>query len=600
MVRDAETIVFDTETSGVDWRRNFPIGYVVGASPNDVVYVPVRHGGGGNLPDPNVKIPESATDQIQVHQFERDLAGAFQERRRYEDRRTIGHSVKFDCHAAANAGIMLGRNIECTQNNEALLNEFARSYSLDACAERYGVPAKKGDMLYEHIGRMFQVPGDRTAMGHYWRLPGNDDKAVEYAIGDGITTWHLAEAQHRKIKEEGIEYIHWLESQLIWTLFRIERRGIKVNTSYLERLIGQIDAKIIEAKNSLPENFNVRSPKDMKEYMERLGHTDWPTTEKGNPSFTEKWLKQFPEGQNIVTVRKWSNLNNSFVKPMLEEHVHNGRVYASINQLKADDYGTLSGRFSCSKPNLQQIPKRDKDLAIMFRTAFEADEGMEFWEADWSQAEPRIFAHYSRDEALVNGYNADPPRDMHQITADAMNVDRGYTGKRMGMGLLTGMQPKTFAQHMGWDEETARYYFNEWFKLFPGIQGFQQKAKDVMKSRGYVKTILGRKCRLEQPRFAYRAVSRVVQGSQADMMKLVILRIDKMLEEEGDPAQLLMSVHDSYEWQAPKSEYGDKISKEIVRILEDVQSNPINLRIPFKCDVNKGANWAEATFGESA
>jgi DNA polymerase-1 len=189
---------------------------------------------------------------------------------------------------------------------------------------------------------------------------------------------------------------------------------------------------------------------------------------------------------------------------------------------------------------------------------------------------------------------------MHQITADAMNVDRGYTGKRMGMGLLTGMQPKTFAQHMGWDEETARYYFNEWFKLFPGIQGFQQKAKDVMKSRGYVKTILGRKCRLEQPRFAYRAVSRVVQGSQADMMKLVILRIDKMLEEEGDPAQLLMSVHDSYEWQAPKSEYGDKISKEIVRILEDVQSNPINLRIPFKCDVNKGANWAEATFGESA
>ena len=598
MVRDAETIVFDTETSGVDWRRNFPIGYVIGSDPNNIVYVPVRHGGGGNLPDPSVRPPESSTDSISVHQFEKDLAKAFQERRQHEDWRTIGHNVKFDCHAAANVGVMLGRGVECTQNNEAILDEFARSYSLDGCAERRGVPAKKGAELYDHIGRMFGVPGDRSAMGHYWRLPGNDDKAVEYAVGDGVTTWHLAMAQHKKIEEEGLQYIHWLESQLIWTLFRIERRGIKVNTTYLERLIGQIDSKINEAKRSLPDNFNVRSPTDMKKYMQNLGRTDWPTTEKGNPSFTESWLKEFPEGQNIVTVRKWSNLNNSFVRPMLEEHTFNGRVHASINQLKADDYGTLAGRFSCSRPNLQQIPKRDKELAKMFRTAFEADEGMEFWESDWSQAEPRLFAHYSQDQALLDGYNKNPPRDMHRIVADMMDVDRGVTAKRMNMGLLTGMQPKTFAQHMGWDVGTAQYYFNEWSKLFPGISGFQAKAKDVMKSRGYVKTVLGRKCRMDSPRFAYRAVSRIIQGSQADAMKLVILRVDKMLESEGDEVQLLMSVHDSYEWQAPIGEYGQKVSSEIVRILEDVQSDPINLRIPFVCETDKGPNWAVATFGE--
>jgi DNA polymerase-1 len=214
--------------------------------------------------------------------------------------------------------------------------------------------------------------------------------------------------------------------------------------------------------------------------------------------------------------------------------------------------------------------------------------------------EPRLFAHYSKDKNLVEGYNSEPPKDMHQIVADMMQVDRAVTSKRMNMGLLTGMFPKTFAQHMGWDVETAQYYWDEWSKLFPGISKFQQQAKDVMKSRGYVKTILGRKCRLDQPRFAYRAVSRIIQGSSADIMKLIMLRIDQMLEGEGDAAQLLMSVHDSYEWQAPEGEYGDKISREIVRILEDVQSDPINLRIPFKCDMDKGPNWAVATFGDEA
>lgn len=602
MVREAKLLSYDTETSGVDWKRNFPVGYVFCTDPQTSLYVPVRHGGGGNLPDPsgnNPRPPATATGDWKVHQFEVELAKAFDDRNRMGIGRTVGHNLKFDCHASANAGVMLGRNLSCTQNNEALLNEYSRSYSLDAVAGAHRVTAKKGQDLYEHIANVFGCKPDRSSMAHFWELSGDDPIAVDYAIGDGVSTLEVFLSQVEQIEKQELDRIWQIENELIWTLFRIERRGIKVDTAYLEKLIEELQGRVDEAYAALPEGFNVRSSKQVREYVEQY-KTDWPMTEKGNPSFTEKWLKTFPEGKNIINVRKMTNLVNSFARPLLEEHTWEGRVHATLNQNKADDHGTISGRLSCSYPNLQQVPKHDKELAPMLRKAFVSDEGFEFYEADWSQAEPRLFAHYSADTELVNGYNATPPKDVHTLVAELLNKDRATTAKRMNMGIFTGMYPKAFAGHMGVPLDEATEMWNQWHSTFPNVRKFQDQAKNVMMQRGFVRTILGRRGRMESRRFAYKAVSKIIQGGQADMMKYKMLEIDKQLESEGDTIHLLMQVHDSLVWQAPDTEEGRKRSEELKDFMADVQCEPFNLRVPFVSDFDKGKNWCEASFGVGA
>lgn len=603
MIREAKEVVYDTETSGVDWKANNPIGYVVGApsgegvpvQESDVVYVPVRHGGGGNLLGGRpLKEPD---DEIEIHDYEKELAKAFEYRNRVKIGPTIGHNLKFDAHMSANVGVMMGRNLICTQNIEALLNEYARSFSLEACAKSHGVVAKKGEELYQHMARQFGGAPTRAQMANYWRLSGIDPLGYEYAVGDGVTNFALYKEQMRHVQDEDLGFVVNLENQLIWTIFRMERRGIKIDPNEVKSLRDATESKIREALLKFPVGFNVRSPKDMKEVMTEAGHTDWPKTEKGNPSFTESWLKKTDIGRDVITIRQMSNLINSFVDPLMNKHVHQGRVHASLNQLKIDAAGTISGRFSCQHPNLQQVPKRVKEIAKPFRRIFVADEGHTFWERDYSQCEPRLFAHYSGDENLVQGYNSKPFRDAHQVVADLLDVERDPTAKRMNMGIFTGMQIKTFASHMGWPEDRAAVAWHRWFENFPGIRRFQDQAKIRLKDRGYVKTILGRKCRLEHPRFAYRGTSKVIQGSNADIIKLKLLEADLACEQNGDIVQVLMTVHDSFNGQYENTEQARLLFKDIVSDMEEVQIEPYNLRVPFLLEGEEGANWSEATFG---
>jgi DNA polymerase-1 len=167
----------------------------------------------------------------------------------------------------------------------------------------------------------------------------------------------------------------------------------------------------------------------------------------------------------------------------------------------------------------------------------------------------------------------------------------------MNMGILTGMQPKTFAMHMGWSLEKATVMHRQWFQGFPGIANFQNSAKRVLAHRGYVRTILGRRGRLDHPRYAYKAVSKIIQGSNADIMKAKILLCDEYLESTGDTGWLLLSIYDSLEWESPQGPEGEAQAAELIRICKDVQGPPFNLRVPLGMDVDHGPDWATATYG---
>lgn len=599
MVTEAPVLVVDTETSGLDWKRNYAVGYVFTVG-TDSVYIPVRHGGGGNLPCPSGHNHVVNTAQVEDasllrnHRFEEDLAKAFAARTGI----TVGHNLKFDAHFMAQRGIVLGRNLSCTQNNQTLIDEYTASFSLAALSRQYKIQAKKDTELYEHIARAFGLPMDRNVMGHYWRLPGTDTMATEYAEGDGVSTWQLYMKQQEELDRQGVSMlVRNVENELIWTLVRIERRGMKIDVDYVLELRRNTEARVAEAYAGLPPNFNVRSPADVAKWMTDNGHTDWPVTEKGNPSFTEKWLKQSDAGKRIIQIRKWSNLLNSFVEPLLGSHTFKGRVHPQINQNKADDFGTISGRLSCSSPNLQQVPKHNKELAKEFRKAFVADDGFNFYEADYSQCEPRLFAHYSAEPALVEGYSKTPFRDVHTVVAELFNADRNTVAKRMNMGMFTGMYPPTFAQHMGVSLEEATRLWNKWFEGFPKIRDFQDQARKVFLSRGYVKTLLGRHCRMDNKRFAYKATSKIIQGGNADIMKYKMVEVDKWLESVHDRTQLLMTIHDSFVWQAEDNDVGANDSAHIVDLMNNVQSAPFNLRVPFAVDCDHGKTWSEASFG---
>lgn len=604
MVREARVISYDTETNGVDWKVNNPIGYVIGAPSSgenikkeDVVYVPVRHGGGGNLP--GAAPMQSTNDKIKIHPWEKELALAFEERSKNPLFVTVGHNIKFDVHASANASVYLGRNLACTQNQAALLNEYQRSYSLEACAEAAGVSAKKSTELYSHLASMFGGPAERSQMANYWKTAGDDPVAYDYATGDGVSTFELYVVQRAAIEDEELQVVAQLENDLIWTVFRMERHGIKIDMDRVGALREATENNIRNMMEHFPLGFNVRSPLAMKKVMEENGLVDWPLTLKGSPSFTEQWLKKSEVGQRIINIRRASNLINSFVNPLAERHVHKGRVHATLNQLKSDDKGTISGRFSCNEPNLQQVPKRIKDLAKPFRKLFVADEGHVFWERDYSQCEPRLFAHYSKDPNLLAGYNSQPFVDAHQTVANLLGVERDPTAKRMNMGIFTGMQTKAFADHMGWPLSKAEDAWNKWFEAFPGIKEFQAKAKYRLGQRGYVKTLLGRRCRLEHPRFAYRGTSKIIQGSNADIIKYKLLKADRLCEDNGDIVRVLMTVHDSFNGQFQDTPEARSLFDEMVREMADVQCDPFNLAVPFVLEGEEGPDWCTATFGGS-
>lgn len=594
-LRSSKKVVIDSETSGLDWRFNHPIGWVitVGPAPQDSFYLPVRHAGGNNIPGANV--PDSVSGWSgDVHPVEHAIWKIFKEP---IEKHVIFHNAAFDLKFAAKVGGDFGRKLEDTMVNAALLNEHQRSFSLEYCANSAGVQSKKGQLLYDHLARSFGGKATaRDQMGNLWKLPGNDEIAVDYACGDGTSTWQLQEWQIKQIENQNLSKVHGVECRVIRTLHRMTWEGVPIDEEYLEQLDEQVSSMVNLAKDNLPDNFNVRSRPQLIEYMKNKGHTNWPLTPKGQPSITEDWLKTFDDGKDIIRVRKLTNLQNSFIGPMKERHLYKGRVHTNFNQLKQDDYGVVSGRLSSNAPNLQQVPKRDKELANMFRAVFIAGVGYLWYSRDYSQQDYRIFAHYSQSDDLIEGYKKGI--DIHSTVAEMINVERDPTAKRMNLGMLNGMGIAKLAASINVSKDTAKNYLNNYHREFPSVREFIRSAENVAKRRGYVFTLLGRHIRYPDPQYAYKACSGIVQGSSADSAKLKMVEVDEYFESEGDTHKLLLQVHDELNWVGPEGE--TKISDEATRIMESFgEDDLIQLRVPMPVDASEGHNWAEATFGEN-
>jgi DNA polymerase I-like protein with 3'-5' exonuclease and polymerase domains len=212
-------------------------------------------------------------------------------------------------------------------------------------------------------------------------------------------------------------------------------------------------------------------------------------------------------------------------------------------------------------------------------------------EADAKQQEPRLFTHYSEEPALVEGYR-NGTMDMHDRAAEILQLDR-EVAKRLGMGMLTMMSVPTLAGHMGWDLDTARIAHGAFLsQAFPKIKEMQDTVVSVFRRRGYVKTMLGRRAYCDEPRFAYRGVSRLIQNNGGDHIKLCILRGCQYEDAYPGKIQMLLSIHDSLLWQREAS----WDPSGLIGVIENV-ANEMGLIVPIPFGLGSGPDWARASYG---
>lgn len=603
MLRADEPLAYDVETGGkepgdggpLDWKRGYVCGYSV-SDGVDKVYVPVRHG---------------SNNLLSVDLFEHDVNKAIQSR----TEPLIGHNIKFDAHFSANHGIILGDKVVDTMVDAALLNENKFSYNLENSCKEYDIPQKKGKDLYAHISRQFPgVPNKTDAMGHYYRLAGDDPLAVDYAETDTLATWHLHDCQRDKLERENLETVAKLERRLNYVLFKMERRGVKVDLEELEKVKQKIEELHLEAYkhipmnivDGIPEPINVRSNKDLQAYFNMCEVFDWPMTEPterfpdGQPSFNKNFLGLTEEGARILNARKYSTFTSMFLDPF-PKHIYDGKIHARFNQAVGEFGGAKPGRLSCGDPNMQFIPKRDKFIGGIFRKAFiPSDPRYQLVELDYSQAEPRLFAHYSGEPSLLKGYNSEPQIDMHTIAAEYMGISRDKA-KNLNLGMMYAMGAAKLAIQLGISYDEAKQIIGRWHKTFPKVSDFTKRASQRAEVKHYVFTILGRRARFTDTRYSYRAANRIVQGGSADILKYKMVEIEDSIIAHGlqDEIRMILTIHDSLVFEVNR-ERAQWCIDYVKGIMENVQCDPFNLKMPFRADYKFGDNWAEATYGKAA
>lgn len=585
---DVTKIAVDTETSGLDMFEDYIVGFVLtwSPAPEDSIYLPIRHKSGGNLPD----------TQAVIAYMKRLLART--------DLHTIYHNAAFDIWMLRKEGIVVNGWTEDTEINMALIDENVKSFSLDASCRYFGVQEKKGDALYAHImavtGITYTKPHE--SMAHYWELPGDDPIAVDYAVGDGTSTFCLQIAQQKHLDDQNLRETWRVECRLINTLHRCQFRGVHVDVNRLDQVQEQIENELVLSGEDV-DGINVGSPKQVETWLEgRKKQGDhvpaYKYTDKGNISFPSKWLERFPAGKMIVKTRKLIKLSTAFITPLRDKHLRGTKIYPSFSQMVGDEFGTRTGRLSSYKPNMQQVNKRDKELGWLFRQVFVPPEGMWWWEADYSQCEYRLFAHFANSQALIDAYNnPNEIMDMHQIVADMVGLERD-PAKTINFAILYGRGKKALAEDLGISLAEAKAVLDRYFENIPEAKALMERASKMCRHNGYMKTILGRRRHFDDPwNQGYMALNAACQGSNADIMKIKMVETEDFLMSEG-LGEYGFSVHDANNFWAPAGD--TRIADEVIRIGEDFSHVPFikSLRVGMRLETKGGGrNWAEASYG---
>lgn len=438
-----------------------------------------------------------------------------------------------------------------------------------------------------------------------------DPKDVyEYAAEDADVTLKLKNVLESRLKEVNAEKLFWdMEMPLVPVLADMETTGVCLDTDSLketsELFTKRMETLEKEIYEEAGEKFNISSPKQVGEILfGKMQLVDKPKkTRTGQYVTSEEVLQQLrgkaPIVANILDYRGLKKLLGTYVDTLPKLiNPRTGHIHTSFNQTI-----TATGRLSSSDPNLQNIPVRDDD-GKEIRKCFIPEPGCLFFSADYSQIELRIMAHLSGDENMIEAFREG--FDIHRATAakiwhEPMNEvsdAQRKKAKQANFGIIYGITTYGLAQRMEIPNSEARQLIDDYFKTFPKVHAYMEKAKEEARQKGYAETLFGRRRYLPDINshnatvrgFAERnAINAPIQGSEADIIKVAMIRIWRRFKAEGIRSKMILQVHDELNFSVFPEE------KERVQqiVLEEMQG-AYKLSVPLTADAGWGKNWLEA------
>lgn len=575
----ATRFAFDTETTSLDYRIAQIVGFSVAFDATEAFYVPLAHDYAG--------APEQLNREAVLAQIKPILENPAVEK--------IGHHLKYDAHVLENHGIHLQGWYFDTMLASYVLNSVATRHGMDDVARLY----------LSHLTTTYeQIAGKGAKQKTFNQI--EIETAAHYAAEDAHVTYRLYEVLNEKLQRhpELSNLLHHIEMPVARVLTQMEENGIKLDLNFLDQLgvefsntMLQLEQQIIELAG---QPFNVSSPKQVGEILfEKLGIKGGKKTATGQYSTSESILEKIehPIASLIVEYRGLSKLKSTYTDGLQKQaNSSSHRVHTSYHQAL-----TATGRLSSTDPNLQNIPVR-MDIGRQIRKAFIAPEGRVLLAADYSQIELRLMAHFSQDDALVDAFNHG--QDVHRRTAaEVLNIaledvtpDQRRQAKAVNFGLLYGMSEFGLIRQLGFTREESQNYIKQYFQRYPGIYEYMQRTRQVALEQGFVETLTGR--RLYTPDIDARnmmvrkaaeraAINAPLQGSAADIIKMAMVEVDKMLPRHQ--AKMLLQVHDELVFEVD-ADVADELAPKLAEVMQSV----IELSVPLVVEVGKGQNWDEA------
>ena len=548
-------------------------------------YFPIAHEGGGNM--------------------DRELVLDWFEEVLHTDATKIFHNAMYDVSWIRSLGFQIRGGIIDTMIAASLIDEMRFSYTLDSVGKDY-VGMRKNENLLKEAAQDFGV----NAKAEMWRLPA--PFVGEYAEKDAEITLKLWHALQHEITKQDLWDVFNMETNLFPCLVDMKFQGVRVDLDVAQKIKKNLSKKeknlLQKIKKIAGFDVEIWAAASIAKAFEKE-KIPYDRTELGAPSFTKNFLATHPADlpKLIVEAREVNKASTTFIDTILK-HNHKGRIHAEINQIRSDQGGTVTGRFSYNNPNLQQVPARNKELGPLIRSIFIPEEGHKWGCFDYSQQEPRILVHFASKirlegtEGIVDAYK-EGSADFHQMIADMAGIERKQA-KTINLGIMYGMGKNKLMAELGMMQEVAEKLLKNYHQKAPFVKMLSEAVMRRAEDSGKIRTIGGRICHfdlwvphgygIQKPlsyadairehgpgmikrAFTYKALNKLIQGSAADMTKKAMLA----LYQEGIIPHV--QIHDELDISVSSPAHAEKI----IRIMEEA----VQLQVPNKVDYESGTNW---------
>ncbi|MCI7598898.1 MAG: DNA polymerase I [Prevotella sp.] len=513
----------------------------------------------------------------------------------------VGQNIKYDFEVLCNYGVRMGGKMWDTMLAHYIIQPELK-HNMDDMAEQL--------LHYKtiHIEELIGPKGKGQK-----NMADLDPKDIyEYAAEDADVTLKLKNVLEPRLKEVGGERLfEEIEMPLVPVLADMEMSGVCLDTEALKETsrifterMNQYEQRVYEAAG---EKFNISSPKQVGEILfspEKMHILEKPKkTRTGQYITSEEVLQSVatkaPIVQDILNYRGMKKLLSTYIDALPKLiNKRTGHIHTSFNQAL-----TATGRLSSSDPNLQNIPVRTDD-GKEIRKCFVPEPGCLFFSADYSQIELRIMAHLSGDEHLIGAFCAG--QDIHRATAakiwkidlDSVTDAQRKKAKQANFGIIYGITAFGLAQRMGIANGEARQLIDDYFKTFSKVHEYMLDAIEKARQKGYAETMFGRRRYLPDINskngtvrgFAERnAINAPIQGTEADIIKIAMIRIHERFEQEGIRSKMILQVHDELNFSVYPEE-----KERVEQIVISEMQGACKLSVPLVADAGWGKNWLEA------